>query len=166
MSSPASTIKGKSIKGKSKAPSIMQGKRAVSLKDQVGVLAKRIKRQEGFLEASRSEMKDLQAKLEKKKKFDAFVDALYSDSCMICRSDLRDCVGEPHMAIVSYECGCSKLRVVHLGCCTRTFRCACGQEAKLQVKSPSGVEVKVMVSEVMASSLQYDDDQTISDDEE
>ena len=132
-------------KRKRTSPSIMQGKRPVTLEDRIEVVDREIKRHKHLLADFQLEMQELQAE---KKKFDDFVDTMHSETCMLCRSGLRECVGEPYMAVVSYECACSKLRVVHLGCWTKPFRCSCGQEVQLKVKSGSGKDVRVKVLEV------------------
>lgn len=135
-------------KRKRTSPSIMQGKRPVTLEDRIGVVATEIMRHEHLLKDFKLEMQELQAELAEKKRFDEFVDIMHSETCMLCRSGLRECVGKPYMAVVSYECACSKIRVVHLGCWTKPFRCSCGQEVQLNVKSGSGKNVRVKVLEV------------------
>lgn len=138
-------------KGKAKAktsPPISAGKRPLSLEDQITNLQKKIRRHESIVEDSYSELGILEEQLKKKERLDAFIDMMSSDSCVICSRDLSECIGEPDMALVSYECNCKKTRVVHLGCFTREFRCCCSVIAKIGVKSPSGKEVDVKVSEV------------------
>lgn len=147
-SSSPSTLKGK---GKAKtSPPISVGKRKLSLEEQIEVLTKKIKRHETIVRDSYSEMEDLEDQLEKKRRLDAFIEMMTSDSCVICSRDLSECIGNPNMALVSYECDCNRPRVVHLGCFTREFRCCCSVIAKLHVKSPGGKEVKVSVSEVVS----------------
>ncbi len=146
----------KTSKTSKSSPSGKTGKRPVTIEEKIADVEKKIKRQESLLSQSRRELMEFQVELERKRKFDDFVNTMSTEACLICRSDLRDCVGEPDMAIVSYKCGCSKLRLVHLGCWTaKNFRCACSKEARLELKSASGRDVKVCVSEVL--SLESDD---------
>lgn len=138
-------------KGKGKGKAIMQGgmkKRPLSLEDQVEVLAKKISKHESILETCRYDMACLEEELEKKKRFDTFMEMMYEDQCVICQVDLAECVGTIFMAIASYECECTKTRTVHLGCWTREFRCACGHMATMGLKSASGKDVAVRVEEV------------------
>lgn len=66
--------------------------------------------------------------LEKKKTvdFDNFVEIMKSDSCTLCSEPLVDCVDNIGSGISSYECECSRQRIVHVKCWTRDFRCSCG----------------------------------------
>ena len=129
----------------------MQGgakKRSLSLEDQLDALVKKIKKQESALETSRFDMVCLKAELEKKKRFDTFIQMVSEEQCMICSIDLDDCLGQPNMAFASYECDCSKTRVLHLGCWTREFKCVCGQIAIPRLKSSLGRDVSVSVEEI------------------
>lgn len=148
-------------KGKAKArtsPPISSGKRVLSLEDQVSNVEKKIRRHESIVEDAYLELSILSDQLKKKQKLDAFIETMTSESCVICSRDLSDCIGEPNMALVSYECDCNKRRVVHLGCFTREFRCCCSVFAKLDVKSPGGSGVRVKISDVsLSDALGLDD---------
>ena len=70
------------------------------------------------------------AKFELKKKktedLDKFVEVIRSDSCTLCSEPLVDCIDHIGKGISSYECECSRQRIVHVQCWSRDFRCSCG----------------------------------------
>lgn len=140
-------------KGKSKAKSPTAGKRKLSvelsLEEKIEVVTKKIARHEGIVEAAHLELDGLKIQLKRKQRLDDFIKTMTSDSCVICSRDLSECIGEPNMGLVSYECECNRPRLVHLGCFTREFRCCCSVFAKIDLKSSAGKSVNVTVSEVV-----------------
>lgn len=78
------------------------------------------------LEKSRKKLADAMTRLEKKRKFDEFVETMCNDSCMICSQDLSDCVTSLDEGIISYQCECTTKRIVHVKCWKMAFNCVCG----------------------------------------
>lgn len=151
MSSSSATSSSARGKAKSKT-SPTSAKRPLTLEDQISSVESKIGRHKNILRDCQTKIDDLRVKLKKKQKLDAFMDVMTSDACLICKNNLSDCIGEPDMALVSYKCACSRVRLVHLGCFIQEFKCSCGEFAKLAVKSSSGKDVNVAVSEVVSVS--------------
>lgn len=130
------------------------------LQNRVNDLSKRVKLQERELKRIQFELVDAKKEYDKKKKFDTFMETMTTGTCVICSNNFYDCIGESGMAFATYNCRCSKQQVVHLGCWTTGFRCACGTHARLQVENHDGSEVKVTIEKI------ENDDVDISDDDD
>lgn len=78
------------------------------------------------------EVKDIEESLENARKklkkatdVEAFADVILGDACVICSRDLSEGISKLGRGISSYPCKCSRQRIVHTECWTRTFRCSC-----------------------------------------
>jgi len=128
------------------------------LEHKVHELSKKCKIQERELKLTQLDLSKAKEQYEKKKKFDSFIDMMENGTCVICSENLYDCVGEDGMAFASYKCRCSKQQMVHLGCWTRKFRCACGTHATIKVKNHEGNDVHVTVGEIENVESEDDED--------
>ena len=155
-----------SSSGKRRASS-QGGKKKPSLEQQRESNSKEIRQLEDRLVSCQTEEVRLEAEIAKKQRIDALVELVSEDHCMICRIDLHESLGVPNMALVSYKCRCSKLRAMHLGCWVKPFRCACGAEATLHLKSASGKGVRVTVEEMTDEEevLEIEEDIEIEEEE-
>lgn len=96
-------------------------------------------------------LENAKIELEKKKTvdFDNFIEVMKSDSCTLCSESLMDCVDHIGRGIGSYECECSRQRIVHVKCWTRDFRCSCGVMAISPVSTCGSVsDVKSSINTV------------------
>lgn len=105
-------------------------KRELSLEDQIEELTKKARREELALERTNVRLEDMRVELEKKKRFDQFIETMSNGTCVLCSSDLSDCIGSIGQGISSYQCSCTQERIVHTKCWKHQFRCSCGELQK------------------------------------
>lgn len=112
-------------------------------------LTKRMRRQERMVKMTRIELDKMKEALEKKKNVEKFMETMTSGSCVICSDSFIAGIesGDRSLGFTTYKCRCSTARFVHIGCFTRSFKCACGSDASIKSKSASGRDVSVVVSE-------------------
>ena len=109
-------------------------RKSAGIETEVAQLYKKMMTNQKALENSRAKYAKAKAELEKKKKFENTIKEIFAGSCLICSEDLADCVDSGNMSISSYDCRCTKKRVVHTSCWNRDFKCACGETQKARYR--------------------------------
>lgn len=151
----SSSEKEKEEEESPESPQVNQKRSASSLcggafVDERDSLADQIKRQKVELDRLKLQLTSVYKKIQG---FEEFCETMGSGSCLICNEDMRNCIGTPAMAVVSYACKCSIRRVIHLGCWTQAFNCACGVSPKLHVEAGDGKKVRIYITGSGASGL-------------
>lgn len=142
---------------------IMSNDKKRKAEDNICSLSKRVKEQEEILHKYKKELLDAKNELQRKNDLKDFFETVSSSQCMICNEPILGCIGTRSMGLTSYDCECSKARMIHLGCFTYDFKCVCGVQASIKTKSSVGKNVKVTVVEVEEEKDESDGNITESD---